>query len=803
MAALETIHPYNEPNQSHRPTPLSPSPTTLTGSQSDPIHAQQDSWTARALAIPEIVLQIQEQLKRHRPSLLHSIRVSRLWYRSGHHLVWRTVDWDNSMKGSAQEDMMVSQSHRIRTLRCMFHSQGGTSCLDSSKLLRSFVMESQPTAALAYETEKQQVESLGDDQPMTLISSVGSKDAQGNYSNNNNNNNKTVVNTSCSMNGDMLSSVPRKSLQQLYLNGHFDLCSVSSVSSLSSASYFSFKILTLTRLDIRPTVRTTVDIHLILDSATRLQHLTIYAHGSFIDSRDIDTAEEGEKEASVLESVSSMEAAPVVMAHLSLQSLIIQHLKISREQLESVAMRCPNLIEFQSVGAPGSLWKDRPILSALPSQFPSQFPSQSHQQSLDVMDPSKSLVRTLAQLCPRIQRFHIGLQQGGFHLNSIRETMTTFPRLESMGIPAWDCTKVTMDAIKTLQIHMQKDMDVAATTADTTRAGMQLSVSLRVAPTFLTTLCIMNVCASEKVSQAIHDYLCWTPYLKELYAYNTTLYVDQMQHGHDLEDICELTPTEDHSHSSNRSSSDGSADGGVWDAVQSREFREHNVATMAIQNIYPVIDQRLHSDLDSSTRSQNIPQISSYTPTASTQHITTTRTYSHESGSNTTTNTTSPSSSLSPPRQWACSGLERLVVRFAHLPWRNLSQPPKRSKDTFSFLKQLQNLKHLCIKEGLMLEAGREYDALRELKALEEVVFTTGYPIPIKPTDMEWMKPNESGERDDHSTTGLPRLRTVVVRRRKASGALDQDIEAWFKRSLPKVQLSLELTDCCEEEYTF
>ncbi|KAI9239409.1 MAG: hypothetical protein BYD32DRAFT_459758 [Podila humilis] len=146
-------------------------------------------------------------------------------------------------------------------------------------------------------------------------------------------------------------------------------------------------------------------------------------------------------------------------------------------------------------------------------------------------------------------------------------------------------------------------------------------------------------------------------------------------------------------------------------------------------------------------------------------------------------------------RYWACTNLETLVVRFARAPWRNLSEPPKRSKDTFRFLSRLQRLQRLCIKEGLMLDAGREYDALKELKALEQVVFTTCYPIPIKPADMgAWIEANEE--------EGAA-LKSVVIRRQKQNPGPDHDMQAWFREQHPGVNFSFEVTDCCEEEFSF
>ncbi|KAF9952727.1 hypothetical protein BGZ70_000503 [Mortierella alpina] len=400
----------------------------------------------------------------------------------------------------------------------------------------------------------------------------------------------------------------RTSLQRLHLDGHFDL--TSSLSTEFSLQYIPINIPTLTHLEISPSVSSAVDIHLILDSAISLQHLLIQSHGSFVDSSTLEQ-QDVEVHTAVdvaLESpVGHLRERPL---HRSLVSLRIQHLKMGRKELEGVAARCTNLIEFQSLCSPGPLWKQRP------SQQQQQDASVNHAPQED----PKSLIRTLAGSCPNIERFHIGLQQGGFHLDSIKETLTSFPRLEALGLPAWDCTKVTMETLKSIQLHQP----------------------LSSSGSFLTILCIMNVCSSERISQAIHDYLCWTPYLKEFYAYNTTLYVEQMQ-----------------------------------------------------------------------------------------------------------------------------------------------------------------NLRHLCIKEGLMLETGREYEALQRLRRLEEVVFATCYPISIKPADMAaWMTEPE-GLAIEGGGKGAKALKRVVVRRQKANAVTDKEMMEWFREHQPDVQFSYELTDCCEEEYGF
>ncbi|KAF9347711.1 hypothetical protein BGX26_000813 [Mortierella sp. AD094] len=627
-----------------------------------------------ALGIPEVILLIQEQLDK--PSLQVSLRISRLWYHTGHHLIWQSVDWDNTLEGSIQEGAMLIHSYRIKTLRCMFHSQASTSNVDSSSLVRSFT-ESDDT---------------------------------------------TMHDTSKGW------SVPKKRLQHLFLKGHFDLQTAASNSA--RPTYISFNIPTLTRLEIRPSVNTAVDIHLILDSAVRLEHLVVCSHGAFVSSKSF--------EEQLGEALPNAEGTLLKHSiHQSLLSITIQHLKISRMELEGVAARCPNLIEFQSICSPGTLWKERPPSpqDQQPQHVEPPVEQPQQQQQFQQLTQSESLIRALAITCPNIRRFNVGLQQGGFHLESIRETLTYFPRLESLGLPALDCTKVTMDSIKSIQ------NDAFNPVATLPRA---LSSS------FLTSLCIMNVCSSEKVSQAIHDFLSWTPYLKEFYAYNTTLYVEQMQVHNDA-------------------TQSGYAEQGATSLAA-----EDNQVHTPCQHGSQTRRQTGHQEINRSGVSPLASTAASISPTADSHTATTypTRQY----------------------RQWACTNLEKLVIRFAHLPWRNLSDPPRRSKDTFSFLKPLQNLKHLCIKEGLMLEAGREYDALAELAALEELVFTTCYPIPIKPADMNWL------DRDDinHSV-----LKKIVVRRQKANASQDKEMSQWILEHRPGLKFSFELTDCCEEEYSF
>ncbi|KAF9984186.1 hypothetical protein BGZ65_000832 [Modicella reniformis] len=661
------------------------------------------------MSIPEIVLSIQEYLDRF--SLCVSLRVSSLWYYTGHHLVWETVEWHNSMKKPPQEMILMQNIHRIKTLRCVFHSQAGQSNIDSSSWLLSIV---DGWDALELQLRK------------------------GHHA----------------ASSTLPWSVPPKRLQQLYLKGHFDLHRSQLLDSNPTPipTFISFNIPTLTRLDIRPSVNSTVDIHVILDSATHLEHLVVQSYGVFVNSRE-------------------RERMDGYSTHGSLLSLMIRHLVISREELESVVTRCPNLVEFHSFCNPGTLWNSHPPLIQQQQQQ-----QQIEPQWIHTFQP-KSLVLTLADTCPNMQQFRIGLQQGGFHLDSIREAITSFSRLQSLGIPAWDCTKVTMDAIKSIQVE---------------------STTPKI---FLTSLCIMNVSSSEKVSQAIHDYLCWTPYLKEFYAYNTTLYVEQMQHEepHQQQQQQEAPDEGGNEHNDNRRSSIDQAPLTISAEEQGRgpSTRPNNRPAVWTADVGP---SRRVPLVNTSSAALNAslptPDLNNHVvaAAAASADITSVTHHAH---------------------QWTCTRLERLVVRFAHLPWRNLADSPKRSKDTFAFLKPLQNLKYLCIKEGLMLEAGREYDTLAELKGLEEVVFTLGYPIPMKPSDLTWMDRSSSSSSSSLSFSsceelGLERceetkdrLKRVVIRRQKESAVLDREVNQWFLEHRPDLKFSLELTDGGEEEYTF
>ncbi|KAG0196853.1 hypothetical protein BGX28_009683 [Mortierella sp. GBA30] len=554
-------------------------------------------------------------------------------------------------------------------------------------------------------------------------------------------------------------------LWKLHLKGHFDLqtSSLIDVKPGSSNLYIPFNIPTLTHLEICPSINSTVDIHLILDSAVRLQHLFIQSHGSFVDSIN-------DEQLSSNDSSTATGLRKERRIHQSLLTLKIQHLKMKREELEGIAARCPNLIELQSLCNPGNLWRERPPIQQqqqhvganVSSTGPQEGPSQENQES------KKSLVRTLATSCPNIQRFHIGLQQGGFPLQSIRETMTSFPKLETLGIPAWDCSKVTMETLKAAQDNPR---------------------SLATSGAFLTKLCIMNVCSSEKISQAIHDYLSWTPHLKEFYAYNTTLYVEQIQ----MQTQTQTATLQKRDHAVPHSLAQGTSP---------------IVSNNGLEGFFVNQDGTRHSHGISHSRlqHQHIPETgSSLIPDAA----------AAIADDNHAIYLSHPAfitvSQQQRPRQWACTQLEKLVVRFARLPWRNLSEPPKSSKDTFAFLIPLQNLKYLCIKEGLMLETGREYDALRQMKGLEEVVFTTCYPIPIKPRDMaSWMTTGaEKGpgmvteEKDKDKGKEVRALKRVIVRRQKANAVLDKEMEEWFREHRPDVRFAYETTDGCEEEYSF
>ncbi|GJJ75019.1 hypothetical protein EMPS_07377 [Entomortierella parvispora] len=720
---------------------------------SEPVSAAM-LWTFKAMRIPEIVFLIQEQLPR--PELLISLQVARQWYRTGQALVWRRVHWDNTMATEpgeplpesesvlgvvlSKESLLFKNAYRIRSLDCMFHSQGRTSNVDSSSLLRLLILGK--GADLSSQLPKQESSMRVAEADFTAetrndLHPRNSRITPSRVQRQNNLGLDSLPEGQSDQGSDDTVPVRAIQLRQLMLKGHFDLLSSAASTSSTIANgqgadrapiptFVAFKIPTLTRLEIHPLVNSAVDIHLILDSALRLEELVIHSHGHFIDSRlVVDTNDAQDKACSSSQKI-----------HRKLRSLKIQYLKISREELQQIADRCPNVTEFQSLCTPGALWKQRPPL--LQQQSPpagtglvstsstgTVFISTTIPGTAATVDAEQlSIICSLARSWPRLERMHVGQQQGGFHLDSLRETLCAFPRLESIGIPAWDCTKVTMDAIKATQIHAMSSADWSSEPSSSTWSG-SLASEARLAPAkFLTSLCIMNVCSSEKVSQALHDYLCWTPHLKEFYAYNTTLYVDQMNNQQELSSGVTATPTPS-------------------------------------------------------------PSIA---PTGATES----------------------SSSQAPPLQegqkverkrWACSGLERLVVRFARQPWRNLSEPPRRSKETFGFLENLQNLKHLCIKEGLMLEAGREYEALGGLSRLEEVVFTTCYPIPIKVEDMKSWMPLALAEDDGTSKRSV--LKKVVVRRQKANTILDRELGGWFQESRPDLDFRFELTDCCEEDYSF
>ncbi|KAF9142097.1 hypothetical protein BGX30_003413 [Mortierella sp. GBA39] len=729
----------------------------------------------RTLEIPEIVLLIQEQLDR--PSLLTSLRVASLWHQVGRHLVWQTVDWDNATSNNVAvagagadartiEGMMVDNSHRIRILRCMFHSQAGTSFVDSSVLLRTL---------------------------LTTTSGGGIRGGE--------------------EGGDWLRT---RNLRTLSLRGHFSLqsigyCVVSSIDTAtptphplpSAPRYIPFRIPTLAHLDIRPSVNSAVDLHLILDTAIGLRTLVVDSHGSFADS----SSDHHTLQPTPQSSEAIIPEHHVHQVHESLVSLKIQHLKMSRQELEGVAARCPNLVELQSLCSPASLWRSPP------GSQPQQQHQQQHQQDMESLyttqqqlSSRKSLAGTLAKSCPKIQRFHVGLQQGGFHTDLVRDTLTCFPSLVSFGLPTADCTRATMDVIKASQLRYHS----SATTASLLGSwidGMKQLPAMREGA-FLTSLTIMNVSSSEKISLALHEFLCWTPYLKEFYAYNTTLYLEHMQSagasGGEAVEMLEPRPIvvtaqpvttmpcqQEQYSSRRRSSSSSSGSSGGYGRIEHADVyvraSEHESGSEE-----GVPNSRTGVTVSNPGFVDSLVAAPTATPSSSVL-----------SSTPVVTPTSSTSSSRQQHKQqqsqrWACTGLETLVVRFAHLPWRGSTEPPKRSKDTFAFLTGLHKLKKLCIKEGLMLEGGREYDALVQLQGLEEIVFTTCYPIPIKPSDLEWVVAA--------APFSSSLLKKVVVRRQKANTVLDREMMRWFEereREGCRVKLSLQLTDCCEEEYHF
>ncbi|KAF8945644.1 hypothetical protein BGZ47_002250 [Haplosporangium gracile] len=750
-------------------------PKSLASSSSSSSSVTSALAVKRALEIPEIVLLIQEQLDR--PSLLTSLRVVTLWHQVGRHLVWQTINWDNTSNDATTaktiEDKMIENSHRIRTLRCMFHSQAGTSYVDSSVLLRTL---------------------------LTTTTGAGRGRGEGE--------------------GDR---VRPRNLRTLSLRGHFSLQSigsrvVNSIDATTTASlppapsapkYIPFRIPILAHLDIRPSVNSAVDLHLILDTAVGLRTLVIDSHGSFVDSnldhrtlQPSTTAAGGPQGSEV-----NGPEYHVYPAHESLVSLKIQHLKMSRQELEGVVARCPNLVEFQSLCSPAILWRTPPGSQQQEQQQQQGYQQQEQKQ----LSSRKSLVGALAKSCPKIQRFHVGLQQGGFHTDLVHDTLTSFPGLVSFGLPTTDCTRETMDVIKSYQLRYHSSSTTTSFSPPGSRmGGLGLMLPPMKGGAFLTSLTIMNVSSSEKVSQALHEFLCWTPYLKEFYAYNTTLYLEHMQSSEGREEDVEtqeaspsvvvMTPSPSATMSSQqeqystkrRGSSSSSSNSGsgmvkhsdiyVRESKQESGSKEsESEGTRNIRSGVAVCHPNLIDTLvpPSITTSSSSPLLS--TPMATPTSSTSCGRQQHKQ------------QQQQQQQRWTCTGLEILAVRFAHLPWRNSTEPPKRSKDTFAFMAGLQKLKRLCIKEGLMLEAGREYEMLTQLKGLEEVVFTTCYPIPIKPADLEWVGALPSSSL----------LKKVVLRRQKANAILDREMSRWFEERGSGVKLSLQLTDCCEEEYRF
>ncbi|KAF9906721.1 hypothetical protein EC991_000313 [Linnemannia zychae] len=734
----------------------------------------------RALEIPEIILIIQEHLDR--ASLLNSLRAASLWYHAGRHLVWRTIEWDNTVSTAMIEEKMVENAYRIRGLRCTFHSQGGTSYIGSSMLLKELLVDR----------------------------SVGVRERT-------------------------------RQLQTLSLRGHFSLQPIAlrvgggtlhsnSTGTMAPAPpllppmFIPFCIPTLAHLEIRPTVSSAVNIHLILDTAIGLQTLIIDSHGSFVDSN-----RNGNSMANaVLNHVSAASLSPPSLpgqtlpsspnpekrhaypVHEALMSLKIQHLKMNHQELEGVAARCPNLVEFQSVCSPATLWRQLPGSQQLEQQQQQGMESQQQQQQ-----QPRSLVGALAKSCPRMQRFHVGLQQGGLHTDLVRDALTSFPRLISFGLPTMDCTTATMDVIKSCQLRHHSTRSPSSLASGSLKSAASSAGAVGPMRTtmgagaFLTCLTIMNVSSNEKVSQALHEFLCWTPYLKEFYAYNTTLYLEHMQPSRtagevveaqepDAATVVEPTVTMSSGHQEQYVSRiDSSSSSNVRDAGT-----EHSEIAYVRVSDQGHLDTGSEEGGSESATCVNNPAANlsngvetHFVPIAPT-------TPSPLTSPPTTVVTMTGCGQQTRRQQWACTGLETLVVRFAHLPWRNSAEPPKRSKETFAFMAGLQNLKRLCIKEGLMLEAGREYDMLARLRGLEEVVFTTCYPIPIKPADMEWVVA-PSCHSPSASSSSPPMLKKVVVRRQKANAVLDKEMTRWFDEHDSGVQLSLQLTDCCEEEYRF
>ncbi|KAG0238074.1 hypothetical protein BGW42_007628 [Actinomortierella wolfii] len=212
-------------------------------------------------------------------------------------------------------------------------------------------------------------------------------------------------------------------------------------------------------------------------------------------------------------------------------------------------------------------------------------------------------------------------------------------------------------------------------------------------------------------------------------------------------------------------------------------------------------------------------------------------------------------------RRWACTQLRTLKVRFARLPWRvrrssdppsprtpthaqqsrlssahssketipsspptsPILQPqqqlacssrhstpsvctatttsscsPELNRDLYHFLTPCTRLERLLIKEGLVLQQGREYDSLGALSNLEYLVWTTCYPVPIQEADMEWLQPKNAADCEiakEPLMMPAPRLRKVIIRRSKLGDYKnEQAIVDWFQRHRPNIEFAFQLT---------
>ncbi|KAF9925149.1 hypothetical protein FBU30_005005 [Linnemannia zychae] len=497
---------------------------------------------------------------------------------------------------------MVKNIRRMRTLRCMFHSQTGTSYIDSSILLRTLLMGS----------------------------------------------------------GDGLDSktdeFKTNMLKVLSLRGHFNLQTIGQRSVIGSTgggdvvttpNYIPFCIPTLVHLDIRPSVNSAIDLHLILDTAIGLRTLVIDSHGSFVDSNSnyaVNTLQSQSFPSA--NSLMTLTTSVVGLEHAS-------EAKISHRQAHK-SLSCYSLED--------SAWFS-PTVSA----------------STTAITAQKSCTH-LSDLMPKDNKMQHSStsEEKGYDIAETRNPSSS------------------TQPINILPLELQRD------------------------------------CGRDGGNRS------------------------------EQSDVRGSLPELSHNDSGiegEESESTGCVRGGV--------------------TVHPSYEADIH-DISSVTLSLALPpaSLASSTPVA-----------------------TSDFSSKRRQQQWACTKLETLAVRFAHLPWRNGTEPPKRSKETFAFLAGLQKLKRLYIKEGLMLESGREYDALGGLRGLEEVVFTTCYPIPIKPTDMEWIAVAATSPSSSNSISLA--LKKIVVQRQKSNAALDKEMIRWFNEHGAGVQLSLQLIDCCEEEDRF